>query len=292
MGVKLDVLYMFYQVLNVRYLMPFIMLLLAFNTAVADVRGSQDYPTIERFPRSTIVQFNEVNNLDYRLVLGGLEKVNGVIIPEDEQRLAGELVQLTYRIPSNHSPEEAYSHLSTQLLNSGAAELFSCQGRACGSSNQWANSIFKYSRLYGVDNSQWYGAFQSEGQYYILYAVQRGNKRVYLRLEVLETGTKKQSEDIAQPLEVEFDNSAQQFQQIVTFLHNNPSKKVWLVASSNREGSYQQKIDKGSQLAGRLKERLVAEGIEQRQIEIHSLGGFTKDLNTTESKLQIYTEDL
>lgn len=275
-----------------RFLMPFALLLVVLNTQAADVRGAQDYQSIERFPRSNIVQYREANNLDYRLITGGLEKVNGIITPEAEQRLSGELVQLTYRIPANHSAEEAYLFLANQIINNGADELFSCQGRACGSSNQWANTIFKYSRLYGVDNSQWYGVFQSKGLYFTLYTVQRGNKRVYLRLEVLETDLKSQTKSLSKPLEVNFDGSEEHFNKLVAFLHNNPSQRVWLVASSNQEGSFQQQIDEGSQLASSLKERLVAKGIELRQVEIYSLGAFAKELNSTHSKLQIYTEGL
>jgi len=126
---------------------------------------------------------------DYHLILGSLEKVDGVVIAEKEERLAGNLLSRTYRAPSGDTVDQVYSFYQQQLKNLGMKEVFSCMGRECGSSNQWANSVFRNSRLYGIDRSQRYLVAGNESGYYIVYVVQRGNKKVYVRVDELLTGS-------------------------------------------------------------------------------------------------------
>lgn len=273
-----------------RFLVPWLFLFLSLNAqSASDVRGSSDYGSFERFPRSTIVQYKEISNADYRFVLGGLEKINGVIAPEKEERLTGRLIQLTYRIPQNHSPEEAYSFFSRQLKGRGAAELFNCQGRACGSSNQWANTIFKYSRLYGVDTTQRVASFKLDRRYFTLYSVQRGNKKVYLRLDVLETTN---SEDYQAGQLREFVDSDESFEMLLTFLLNNPAKKIWIVTADHSEGTFQQQIDSALEISEQLKAKLLAEGVSAEQVKVHSIGAFGMKPKAENVKVMIYTEEI
>ena len=133
---------------------------------------------------------SELQDDDYRLVLGAMEKINGQWRPEREQRLAGQLQRKTLTLNEGRGAAEGYEFYRQQLLQRGARELFSCEARACGSSNSWANNIFRIKQLYGRDQQQFYSAFElpvSRGmvRYVALYSVTRGNKRSLIQIDSL-----------------------------------------------------------------------------------------------------------
>jgi hypothetical protein len=68
--------------------------------------------------------------------------------------------------------------------------IYQCQGRSCGSSHQWANEVFHQARLYGLVAKQSYAALKKDTpqglDYYALYSTERGNKKVYLHLEMIQ----------------------------------------------------------------------------------------------------------
>ncbi len=268
--------------------MRFIVTLLCFlmlplpALAATDTSNSSDYPGVDRIPGSYIVQYKNTTT-SYRLVLGGLEKINGVLAPEKEQRLSGELFQITYRIPEQYSAQEAFSLVGTQITAMGGDVLFSCVGRDCGSSNQWANNIFKYSRLYGVDSSQSFSSYQLGERIFSLYAVKRGNKRVYMRLEVLETPLssppKTASSTLKQLLSpnqlLPLTDLSSEFGEIIEYLNTNPNRHLWIVGHDAKEGSIEQQINRASDSADTLRARLIERAIEAERIHVHSLGRFT-----------------
>ncbi|WP_415901494.1 DUF4892 domain-containing protein [Neptuniibacter sp. QD29_5] len=275
-----------------RFLVPCLFLILSMNVqSASDVRGSSDYGSFERFPRSTIVQYKEIENADYRFVLGGLEKIDGVIAPEKEERLSGKLYQVTYRIPQNHSSEEVFSFFSTQLQEQGATEQFNCQGRACGSSNQWANAIFKYSRLYGLDTTQLVATFKNDQRYFALYSVQRGNKKVYLRLDVLETSSDHSGLDTSGLIQ-EYIDSDKSFEKLLAFIQNNPTQKIWIVSADFSGSSFQQQLDSSLKRGKQLKAKLIAKGVLAEQVTVHPIGAFGAKPKNGDVKIMIYKEDM
>ena len=124
---------------------------------------------------------------DYRLILGAVVKIDRQIRADQDLRLAGELQQFTWEIPRSHQPAEPFEAMRAQLQQSGAKILYQCAGRECGASNIWANDLFRYATLYGRDDSQHYLAAQLNGQHFALYAVRRGNQRVYLHLDLISS---------------------------------------------------------------------------------------------------------
>ncbi len=141
---------------------------------------------LEPFPLSTIISQRQRLDPDYRLMLGGIVKINGLIRSDREQRFQAQLTRTTWQLPSGHTPEAGFNYLREQLLGKGAEVLFECAGRQCGPSSLWANDIFGQARLYGVDNSQFYAALALPQAHLAIYAVRRGNGRVYLHLDLLE----------------------------------------------------------------------------------------------------------
>ncbi len=141
---------------------------------------------LEPFPLSSVISQLQRPDPDYRLMLGGIVKINGLIRSDRELRLQAQLTRITWQLPTGHGPEAGFNYLREQLLGKGAEVLFECAGRQCGSSNLWANDIFGQARLYGVDNTQFYAALALPQAHLAIYAVRRGNGRVYLHLDFLE----------------------------------------------------------------------------------------------------------
>lgn len=152
-----------------------------------DVAGSQDSQLINRWRGSSIVDYRHSERVDYRLALGAIQKVNGVERPEQERRLSGQLTRISYRLPEGLSGQEVFTFFHRQLAEQGGEELFQCRGRRCGSSNYWANQIFAFRRLFGLEDSQFYLAMRLPGVTAVVYVVQRGNRQLYAHLDLLET---------------------------------------------------------------------------------------------------------
>ncbi len=141
------------------------------------------------FPGASIESRSQTDERDYVVALGNYRKVRGLWRVE-ELRTSGELTRTTYRLPSNHSAHEGFDFFARQIEQYPLRELYVCQSRDCGESNSWANNHFGVYQLYGLDQYQYYGAYElsppgGETVYVTLYAVLRGNKRVYVQLEVL-----------------------------------------------------------------------------------------------------------
>lgn len=164
-----------------------------------DVAGASDYPGLARFPGATIAEYSVQNNANYRLALGRLQRVNGRVTAGREERVQGALTRITYQIPSGFSGAETFAHFM-QLIEPGNSELFRCQGRACGSSNFWANDILGNRVLYGPEQEQFYAAVASSNaagediRYIVLYVITRGNRSVYAHLDIVDVA-------MADPLE-------------------------------------------------------------------------------------------
>nr|WP_158651768.1 DUF4892 domain-containing protein [Marinobacterium profundum] len=153
--------------------------------AEPDVEGASDFGQFKRFPLSWIESYQQRPTPEYLLMLSELKKANNIVVADKRKALEGELTRITYRIPDTHQPSDAFEHFRAQLMTQGAEVLFQCKGRDCGSSHYWANDFFGIAQLYGLDRTQVYMAARLGTDYLALYAVQRGNRRVYLQLDVV-----------------------------------------------------------------------------------------------------------
>ncbi len=148
-----------------------------------DVEGSVDLPMLERFPDSGIVRYQSEGNASYVMALGKIKRIDGAWRAEQEKTVSGQLTSLTYRAQDRQSARSVFSHFSKQLEALGVEELYGCTGLACGNSNKWANKIFMEKILYGPSPQQYYFAGRLNETYIALYAIKRGNKRVYVRID-------------------------------------------------------------------------------------------------------------
>lgn len=145
---------------------------------------------VENYANARVVFESNAKTDEYVLGLGSYKKTGGSWRADRQQRLSGNLTRYTLELPAGHGANAGFKFYLDQLQTFNIRELYHCKGRDCGTSNSWANNHFKIQLLYGLDQFQQYGAYEiitaDENPFYVaLYAVQRGNKRVYLQLDIL-----------------------------------------------------------------------------------------------------------
>ncbi|UTW13286.1 DUF4892 domain-containing protein [Marinobacterium rhizophilum] len=226
--------------------------------AQSDVEGAADYGLLKRFPLSWIESYQQGPTPEYLLMLSELKKANNIVVADKRKALDGQLTRITYRIPESHQSADAFEHFRDQLMAHGAEVLFQCTGRDCGSSHYWANDFFGIAQLYGLDRTQFYMAARLGADYLALYAVQRGNRRVYLQLDVVSAAG---GSELVQQLKVEgyaalpFDPAAplDVVDPVVQLLAEfEPGQAFWLVVHQQGRGA---------------EETLAQSGLLARQIE-------------------------
>ena len=95
-----------------------------------------------------------------------------------------------------------------QLTAKNYEVLYSCGGRECGSSNYWANDIFRNRILYGPERNQYFIAFRAnpaleESPYFSVYIITRVNRKIYAYIEIVEPAGTEEPEQIAVTVEIE-----------------------------------------------------------------------------------------
>lgn len=171
---------------NPRRLLRPALLTLALVAAVSVDAAEQ--LVIEAFPRAEVARERVQESAEHTVVIGNIRRINNRLRADREVQTVGELIRTTWRIPSGHGALEALGHAAAQLRERPHTTLFFCEGRECGSSSLWANQVLDYSRLYGPEDNQSYLVLRldEEPQRFIsLYAITRGNQRVYLHMDQL-----------------------------------------------------------------------------------------------------------
>ncbi|OLU29051.1 DUF4892 domain-containing protein [Pseudomonas sp. PA15(2017)] len=164
-------------------------LLVVSPLASADVAGSRDLEVLPRFAGSEIVTYQEEADQERLYPQGTVRRISGRLRYEREVLVQGALTAVTYELPRTHSATEVFTQAREALQDKDAQMLYWCQGRECGSSSLWANSVFGNSTLYGSDDQQAYALLRlaepNENSLVALYSITRGNRRAYLHAELL-----------------------------------------------------------------------------------------------------------
>jgi|TARA_B110001469_G_scaffold124617_1_gene138628 hypothetical protein len=152
--------------------------------------GAQAGVTLEITKNSRLVNQTQLETPYYILPTGSMRKVNGVVKAEYNLELSGQLTRYTWDMIPGLSAKTSHHKALKELQLADAQVIFQCQGRSCGSSHKWANEVFGESRLYGLDKQQSYAALKQKtatgSNYFALYSTERGNKKVYLHLEMIQ----------------------------------------------------------------------------------------------------------
>lgn len=156
----------------------------------ADVAGSRDLEILPRFPASQIVAFKEAPDVERVYPQGSIRRISGRLRYEREVLVQGQHSAVTYELPRTHSADQVFTAARETLLEQGAELLYWCQGRECGASSLWANSVFGNATLYGSDDQQAYALLRlaepKHESLLALYSITRGNRRAYLHAEQLD----------------------------------------------------------------------------------------------------------
>lgn len=238
---------------------------------------------------------------EYSLALGSYRKIEGIWQSEREQRLSGVLTRVTYELPENHTAEAGFEFYLSRLQAMDKRELFSCKARSCGASNAWANNHFKILQLYGQDQNQFYAAYEvnrpgSSPAYVSLYAVQRGNKRVYVQVDILNSD--KVGDDVVatnpQTLinvlqskgyyvfpdvvvdgadgKPSLQSGEKHLTSLVRVLQQHPAWRIALTGHDYHGKNLAEQQQYSLTYANQLKAALVAKGVNAARIETHGLG--------------------
>ena len=246
---------------------------------VASVQvAAETLPSLDPFPLAREISHLERTEPDYRLMLGGIVKINGLVRSDREQRLSANLTRTTWQLPSGYGPEAGFNFLRKQLLDHQSRILFECSGRQCGPSSLWANEIFGQSRLYGVDSSQYYAAFELDHGHAAVYAVRRGNGRVYLHADLLSNDSLAATELtqlVRQRGYAEVgdwpDSRDRAVQSLLGVLESFPDSRIAVVVhwqSRDLDLSLRQ----SQEAADRLKRSLIEEGVDASRISARGVG--------------------
>jgi outer membrane protein OmpA-like peptidoglycan-associated protein len=263
------------------------------SEASSDIPGSSDSALLKRFPQSHIIAFEQSSEVvPYNLILGSLKKINQVLSPKKSRRLSGRLTRITYRVPGSIRTREVSEHFKTQITQSGEI-LFTCEARECGSSNYWANTVFQKANLYGPEENQYLlvGQFMQDNQQYLVtvYTIQRGNKRVYTHLEVIEADLTVdmdpasvfdilQSDGVLHLDNVKFDadnkliDDPKVIGNLITLLNINSSVNVYVVGHVTGQGNLDSARGKSRQRAEQVVTKLVQGGIAADRLSAQGVG--------------------
>ncbi|WP_417596566.1 DUF4892 domain-containing protein [Oceanospirillum sp.] len=286
-----------YQQSAYRFYLWLLISALAFIVAspVFAAGGLQPFPLAEK-------EMEKSQQLDQHLfATGRIQNKGGESFPESWLSLSsGRLNQTLYRIRSTRDTDEILEHYQVELQRSGSEILFQCSSRECGSSNDWANRVFKVSTLYGEDREQHYVAARRElnGQadYVSVYITERGTGRIYVyvthyQVEAAPVTTKgvKRSlyEDLIETgwvrLPVSADGSFEdsvfgQLQQLAVQLERS-DKRFWLVAHHYGKQSDEILQQRSEQAVARLQRSFEQLGLSADKLELKGLGALapTKD---------------
>lgn len=152
--------------------------------AETDSPGSRDPFGVARYPRSWIVDYQRDDELRPReFVTSRVDRIRRDLRVPGLLRVDGTLEAVTYRMPDGATVSDVVAHYAEAL---GSDVVFRCRGRGCGRSNDWANQVFNQAILYGPDPNQVYVAREWQGRLVALYAIERGNQRVYAHLRYVE----------------------------------------------------------------------------------------------------------
>ena len=255
-----------------------------------------DHPLMNRFPDSTLEEIEVVEDVSYRLVLGTLQRNREEVVPEDSERLRGDVTKLTYQVSQQFNGEDVHDFFMEQIAERGYQILYSCAGRACGSSNYWANDIFRNRILYGPERNQYFLALRVERAdaspaHISLYIITRANRRIYAYLEIVEENVSSGVVSMASPElletlnergvvslpDISFDANDQlsdesDLQATIELLQSNPEMQFYIVAHLNGDAPLPQLMARSRARAQVIRSRLIVNGVQASRLVAEGIG--------------------
>lgn len=248
---------------------------------------------VEGFPDSILVSAEFEPDRNYRLILGRLQRSRGVVVPESEKRIRGDVNKLIFEIPREYSAEDVYGYFRSSFSDKGYDELFGCTGRDCGSSNYWANDIFRNRVLYGPERNQYFLNVRAHAEpaHIALYVITRGNRRTYAYLEIVEPpGTSGPIQVVGEAFLTDIEEAGAIILSGISFspneqldasvdlselaleLSERPEQKFYVVSHLAAEESLDQLLARSTMRAEAVMRHLIALGVDESQLVPRGLG--------------------
>ena len=239
--------------------------------------AAADWPVLDAYPNAEAMDSaTDAEPKQRRVVLGPLKKIRNTLRPEREQFVRGSLRSVTYFIPDERRVDPVRAFFDTQLDAAGET-LFACEGRSCGSSNYWANTVFDRAILYGPEQLQSYRIVRmadAPERYLAVYVAQRGTRKVYAHVELvtLAAGDEPKFADLLAAGSVIFDESPHQVEALRAFLEGDTGRGVAVVVHGGGALELDVALNDTQKRAERVRRRLVGAGIAGERIFAHGVG--------------------
>jgi outer membrane protein OmpA-like peptidoglycan-associated protein len=241
--------------------LPMFMLVLAsFLMVLFSPLVLSDGLVVKPYSHSSISSTNLLSSDDYLILLSAPKRVNNQLRVEKELRANISGLNETYRINDGHTTEQAFKYYLSQLKQLGAKIIYQCASRDCGRSSSWAEGVYRNSKLYGKDATQFYfaAAVQSNGEQWLVtvYTVERGNRRVYAHIETLKVNAPLESGgfqdlfveqpslfifsfDFKKTIQLNVDSA--EIKKIIDQVEGSPSSSVYIVGHMSQ--GYESTVD-------------------------------------------------
>jgi hypothetical protein len=260
--------------------LPLTGLLLA---VACSVSASQALPV---YPGAELIETSNSDSDRYRIVLSSLKKIRNVLQPDRIITVNGRSSARTYYVPDEIDVEVLIAHYKGSTT--GAFEtLFSCQGRDCGSSNYWANTVFKNRILYGPEQFQyyWVGLNSETQNYELVYLGRRGTRKIYVHHEIIVTEDSAKARDNTpvlfdgagivrlslQQVASDLDGLAELLQR---YLNKAADQKMAIVVhdAQQRTETLVQAINRTTSEADLIRQQLIRKGLPEGRLSAHGAG--------------------
>ena len=216
---------------------------------------------IELPPRAELIDRVDDAVTEYRIPLSPVQQASQELRIDDMAMISGTRSRWLIKFPRGAQLDAAYQRL--RLDHS----TFECEGRACGRSNLWANTLFGVSQLYGRDRNQRYQVLELDQGYRLLYVIERGNKDIFALVEQVVPAS------LAQPvyeLTGVFDDKdrlqALDIEQIRRWIQLSPERRWQLQVQLNDDQPYERLRQRSASRVSQLKQALAGQNLEIRDL--------------------------
>lgn len=248
--------------------------------------------SLQPYAYSSLSESGEVNNEDYLVPLSVPRRVNNQLRIEKELRVDVTGIKETHRINDGHTTQQAFDHYLSVIKQLGGQVLYQCSSRDCGRSSSWAQNIYNISKLYGEDASQFYMVAQVQHNnaswLVTVYAVERGNRRVYAHVETLKLNSPLSG--VAAPIVtgkalplfifnydvngvVSINPSLSDFNKIISLSRDNANVKIYILGYlQTGYSSTQEAIKRSTDAANQISTLLAKRGVSASKMIVKGLG--------------------
>ncbi len=217
----------------------------------------------------------------HRVVLSAPQRISNELKIEKQKLARGTRVNQLLELTPGFTEKDAFKFYKDYLSTNGSLE-FSCEQRACGTSNYWANDILNDRRLYGRDSDQYYVAGRvgsGADEYWVsAYIVMNGRKHRYVYLTGVKAPlTHSHAEWFKGRYFSQLDLGEEDLQSLKDSLVGEDTVNVWVVGftQGHSELAAESELKQADKLAARVKTELAAvAGISEARIKTYSAGAF------------------